>query len=516
MPAERDLVYVIDFGAQYTQLIARRIREANVYCEIVPHTATWAELRQRRPRGLVFSGGPASVYATGAPRCDPELLSGEVPVLGICYGMQLMAHVLGGRVGGGERREYGPARITVLQPEPLFSGLPREIDVWMSHGDRVDNPPPGYSVVAVTSGGVIAGMGDPRRRLYGVQFHPEVRHTPQGKEILANFLYRVCGCQGDWTPASFIEEQVSAIRQAVGGQRVVGALSGGVDSSVAAALVHRAVGDQLTCIFVDHGLLRKNEREEVDAAFRGSLGMKIITVSAPERFLDKLQGVVDPEQKRRIIGNEFVRVFEEEAARLGAAAGEAAFLLQGTLYPDVIESGTGTAAVIKTHHNVGGIPADLRLKLLEPLRWLFKDEVRQVGLELGLPEGIVWRQPFPGPGLAVRVLGEITAEKLAMVREADWILRQEIARAGLERSIWQYFAVLLPVRSVGVMGDDRTYAHPIVIRAVTSDDAMTADWARLSYDLLGRISSRIVNEVPGVNRVLYDITSKPPATIEWE
>ncbi len=433
-------------------------------------------------------------------------------MLGICYGMQLMAFLLGGRVGGGGRREYGPAQITVLSPEPLFSGLPRQMSVWMSHGDRVDDPPPGFGVAAITSGNVTAAMSDPQRRLYGVQFHPEVRHTPQGREILAHFLYLVCGCKGDWTPASFVEEQVAAIRQAVGEQRVVGALSGGVDSSVAAALVHRAVGDQLTCIFVDHGLLRKNEREEVEAAFRESLGMKIITVVTPERFLNKLHGIVDPEQKRRIIGNEFVRVFEEEASRLG----EAGILLQGTLYPDVIESGVGSAAVIKTHHNVGGIPADLKLRLLEPLRWLFKDEVRQVGLELGLPEGIVWRQPFPGPGLAVRVLGEITAEKLAMVREADWILRQEVAAAGQERSIWQYFAALLPVRSVGVMGDDRTYAHPIVIRAVTSEDAMTADWARLPYDLLERISSRIVNEVPGVNRVLYDITSKPPATIEWE
>jgi GMP synthase (glutamine-hydrolysing) len=508
---DRDLIYLIDFGAQYTQLIARRIREARVYCEIVPHTSTWAELKSHNPRGLVFSGGPASVYGDGAPRCDPDLLSGEVPVLGICYGMQLMAFLLGGRVGGGERREYGPARLVVDRPGLLFDGLPREIDVWMSHGDRVDSPPPGFEITA-TSGSVMAAMCDPQRRLYGVQFHPEVQHTPQGREILAHFLYRVCGCKGDWTPASFVEEQVAAIRQTVGSRRVVGALSGGVDSSVAVALVYRAIGDQLTCIFVDHGLLRKDERSQVESAFRENLGMRIITVVAPERFLNKLKNVDDPEQKRRIIGNEFVRVFEEEASRLG----EVDFLLQGTLYPDVIESGAGTAAVIKTHHNVGGIPADLKLKLLEPLRWLFKDEVRQVGLELGLPEGIVWRQPFPGPGLAVRVLGEITEERLTMVREADWILRQEVAGAGLERSIWQYFTVLLPVRSVGVMGDERTYAHPMVIRAVTSEDAMTADWARLPDDLLGRISSRIVNEVPGVNRVLYDITSKPPATIEWE
>ncbi len=512
MPTDRDLIYVIDFGAQYTQLIARRIREARVYCEIVPHTSTWAELRLHNPRGLVFSGGPASVYAAGAPRCDPDLLSGEVPVLGICYGMQLMAFLLGGRVGGGERREYGPARLAVHRPGLLFDGLPREIDVWMSHGDRVDSPPPGFEIAAATSGNVTAAMCDPQRQLYGVQFHPEVRHTPQGREILAHFLYRECGCKGDWTSASFVEEQVAAIRQTVGSRRVVGALSGGVDSSVAAALVYRAIGDQLTCIFVDHGLLRKDERSQVESAFRESLGMRIITVVAPERFLNKLKGVADPERKRRIIGHEFVRVFEEEASRLG----EVDFLLQGTLYPDVIESGAGSAAVIKTHHNVGGIPADLKLKLLEPLRWLFKDEVRQVGLELRLPEEIVWRQPFPGPGLAVRVPGEVTEERLAMVREADWILRQEVAGAGLERSIWQYFTVLLPVRSVGVMGDERTYAHPIVIRAVTSEDAMTADWARLPYDLLGRVSSRIVNEVPGVNRVLYDITSKPPATIEWE
>jgi len=509
---DRDLIYVVDFGAQYTQLIARRIREARVYCEIVPHTSTWAELRLHNPRGLVFSGGPASVYGDGAPRCDPDLLSGEVPVLGICYGMQLMAFLLGGRVGGGGRREYGPAHLVVHNPGLLFEGLPREIDVWMSHGDRVDSPPPGFEIAAATSGKVTAAMFDPQRQLYGVQFHPEVRHTPRGREILARFLYQVCGCRGDWTPASFVEEQVAAIRQTVGSRRVVGALSGGVDSSVAAALVYRAIGDQLICIFVDHGLLRKDERSQVESAFRESLGMRIITVVTPERFLNKLKDVADPEQKRRIIGNEFVRVFEEEALGLG----EIDFLLQGTLYPDVIESGAGTAAVIKTHHNVGGIPADLKLKLLEPLRWLFKDEVRQIGLELGLPEGIVWRQPFPGPGLAVRVLGEITEEKLAMVREADWILRQEVKDAGLERDIWQYFAALLPVRSVGVMGDARTYAHPIVIRAVTSEDAMTADWARLPYDLLGRIASRIVNEVPGVNRVLYDITSKPPATIEWE
>ncbi len=512
MPEKRDLIFVVDFGGQYTQLIARRIRELKVYCEIVPSTASWAELRKRSPRGLIFSGGPASVYAPGAPRCGSELLQGEIPVLGICYGMQLMAYLLGGKVSRGERREYGPARLTLLREDFLFRGLPREISVWMSHGDLVETPPPGFLIAATTDQTRVAAMFDPSRHLYGVQFHPEVHHTPQGREILAGFLYNVCGCRGDWTPASFITEQVEEIRRIVGKEKVIGALSGGVDSAVAATLAHKAVGDQLTCIFVDHGLLRKEERNEVEKTFRKELGIRTVVVDARKRFLEKLKGVGDPEEKRRVIGHEFIRVFEEEAARLG----EAGFLLQGTLYPDVIESGSQTAAVIKTHHNVGGLPADLKLRLLEPLRWLFKDEVRQVGLELGLPEAIIWRQPFPGPGLAVRILGEVTGEKLEVVQEADLIVRDEIRRAGLEREIWQFFAVLLPVRSVGVMGDERTYAHPIVIRAVTSEDAMTADWARLPSGVLARISSRIVNEVPGVNRVLYDITSKPPATIEWE
>jgi len=509
---ERELILVIDFGGQYTQLIARRIREASVFCEIVPHTAAWKELQEKRPLGLVLSGGPASVYAEGAPQCDPHIFRGEVPVLGICYGMQLMASLLKGIVRQGERREYGSAQVTILQQDAIFQGLPQEMPAWMSHGDLVESPPPGFSVAAASPGTPVAAMFDEKRRLFGVQFHPEVQHTPYGKNILQNFLYKTCGCQGDWTPASFIAGQIEQIRETVGGSKVVGALSGGVDSTVAATLVHRAVGDQLTCIFVDHGLLRKGEREEVEEAMREKLGVKMITIDARERFLTKLSGVTDPEKKRKIIGHEFIRIFEEEAARLG----ELGFLLQGTLYPDVIESGTPTAAVIKSHHNVGGLPADLKLRLLEPLRRLFKDEVRRVGLELGLPEDIVWRQPFPGPGLAVRVLGEITEEKLAMVREADYILRTEIKSAGLEREIWQYFAVLLPVKSVGVMGDERTYAHPIVIRAVTSEDAMTADWARLPHDLLGRIAGRIVGEVPGINRVLYDVTSKPPGTIEWE
>ena len=502
----------MDFGGQYTQLIARRIREANVYCEIVPHTAPWNELRSRGPRGIVLSGGPSSVYMAGAPQCDPELFGGEVPVLGICYGMQLMAHLLGGSVRRGTEREYGRALLTVIEPDLLFRGLPRETPVWMSHGDLVETPPPGFSVAATTAQTPVAAIIDPVRRLYGVQFHPEVHHTPEGRRILANFLYEICGCKGDWTPSSFISEQIAEIRRIVGDKKVVGALSGGVDSSVAATLVNRAIGDQLTCIFVDHGLLRKGEKEEVRETFTRKLGIKTIMVDARDRFLSRLAGITDPEEKRKVIGHEFIRVFEEEAARLGKFD----FLLQGTLYPDVIESGTKTAAVIKSHHNVGGIPEDLKLRLLEPLRWLFKDEVRQVGLELGLPEDVVWRQPFPGPGLAVRILGEVTEEKLNIVRESDWILREEIKNAGLERKIWQYFTVFLPVRSVGVMGDERTYAHPIVIRAVTSEDAMTADWAHLPYDVLGRISNRIVNEVPGVNRVLYDITSKPPGTIEWE
>jgi GMP synthase (glutamine-hydrolysing) len=509
---ERDLVLIVDFGAQYTQLIARRVREARVYCEIVPHTATWRELRQRHPKGLILSGGPASVYAPGAPRCDPKLVQGEVPVLGICYGMQLMTQLLGGKVMEGKQREYGPAELTPNPECPIFRGLPRRISVWMSHGDLVGTPPSGFLMAAATERTPAAAIYDPQRRLYGVQFHPEVHHTPQGKKILASFLRDICGCRSDWTPASFVAEQVARIRETVGGSQVVGALSGGVDSSVAATLVNRAVGSQLTCIFVDHGLLRKGEREEVEQNLGKKLGIRIITVDARERFLKKLAGVTDPEQKRKIIGREFIRVFEEEAGKLG----EMGFLLQGTLYPDVIESGTGSAAVIKSHHNVGGIPADLKLTLLEPLRWLFKDEVRGVGRELGLEPEVINRQPFPGPGLAVRVLGEITEEKLEMVRESDWILRQEVKQAGIEQDIWQFFTVVLPVKSVGVMGDGRTYAHPVVIRAVTSEDAMTADWARLPYDLLAKISSRIVNEVQGVNRVLYDITSKPPGTIEWE
>ncbi|MEW8958098.1 MAG: glutamine-hydrolyzing GMP synthase [Moorella sp. (in: firmicutes)] len=509
-PAE--IVLVLDFGGQYNQLIARRIREAGVYSEMIPFNTPLEEILARRPKGIVFSGGPASVYSPGAPRIDRALYESGIPILGICYGMQLMAHDLGGRVEAAEGREYGKTELEVTADDLLFNGLPRNMQCWMSHGDYISAPPPGFRVTARSAYTPVAAMSDPERRLYGVQFHPEVKHTPLGQEMLRRFLFQVCGCRGDWSVKSFIEEQVAAIRERVGDGRVLCALSGGVDSSVAAALVHRAVGDRLTCVFVNHGLLRQGEAEQVRETFGRAMRVNLIYVDASERFLAKLVGVTDPEEKRKIIGHEFIRVFEEEARKLGKVD----FLVQGTLYPDVIESGTETAAVIKSHHNVGGLPDDMELKLIEPLRLLFKDEVRRVGEELGLPEEIVWRQPFPGPGLAIRILGEVTPEKLAILRQADAIVTEEIRRAGLYREIWQSFAVLPSMKSVGVMGDERTYAYPIVVRAVTSDDAMTADWARLPYELLERISSRIVNEVRHVNRVVYDITSKPPATIEWE
>jgi GMP synthase (glutamine-hydrolysing) len=515
IPEQPDTVAVLDFGSQFAQLIARRVRELNVYSELLPHDTPMAELERRRVKAIILSGGPSSVYDSDAPRADPAVWSGRIPVLGICYGLQLMAHELGGEVAPSEKREYGPATVSVSVGNGLFSGIEREQPVWMSHGDSILRPPEGFHATAQTDSTPYAGLADPDRHLYGIQFHPEVVHTPIGREVLRNFVVDIAGIAPSWTAANLIDTTVAEIRARVGDGHVICALSGGVDSAVAATLVHRAIGDQLTCIYVDHGLMRKRESELLRVTFERDLGMKLVMVDARERFLARLAGVEDPEQKRRIIGDEFIRVFEEEAAKLG----QIDFLTQGTLYPDVIESKTSeskAAQKIKTHHNVGGLPADLRFKLIEPLRYLFKDEVRRVGSELGLPEAMVQRQPFPGPGLAIRILGEVTAERLDTLREADWIVIDEIKAAGLYRSLWQSFAILTPVRSVGVMGDGRTYANVVAIRAVTSDDGMTADWARLPYELLAKISSRIVNEVRGVNRVVYDISSKPPATIEWE
>jgi GMP synthase (glutamine-hydrolysing) len=511
-----DTVLVVDFGAQYAQLIARRVREAHVYSEIVPHTITAEELLARRPRGVIFSGGPASVHAEGAPSIDPAIYEAGVPVLGICYGGQLLARDLGGEVAKTGRGEYGRTDLTVADRGVLFGvDVPTDQVVWMSHFDTITRAPDGFAVLASTPTTPAAAFESPERGFYGVQFHPEVVHTPQGQELLKRFLYDACGCRPTWTMTSIIEQQVDAIRAQVGTGRAICGLSGGVDSAVAAALVHKAIGSQLTCVFVDTGLMRKDEGEQVVETFRRSFGIELIHVRAADRFFERLEGVVDPEDKRKAIGELFIRIFEDSAGGIE----DATFLVQGTLYPDVIESGGGhggQAATIKSHHNVGGLPEDMAFELVEPLRALFKDEVRKVGEELGLPEEIVWRQPFPGPGLGVRIIGEVTPEKVAILQHADFIVREELRKAGLERRIWQSFAVLPDIRTVGVMGDERTYGHPIVVRAVTSEDAMTADWARLPYEVLDAISSRVIAEVPGVNRVAYDITSKPPGTIEWE
>ncbi|MGD0110738.1 MAG: glutamine-hydrolyzing GMP synthase [Armatimonadota bacterium] len=506
-----ELVIVLDFGAQYNQLIARRIRECHVYCEILPSDTPTAEILARKPKGIVFSGGPSSVYEEGAPLCDPALFDAGIPILGICYGMQLMAKVLGGEVRGGQHREYGKTELTVLDDGDLFQGLNPRLIAWMSHGDRVERVPTGFVPTARTAS-VCAAMSDRSRKLFGVQFHPEVVHTPWGIEVFRSFLYQQCGCRELWTTESVVTEAVRTIREQVNGGKVACALSGGVDSAVTAALVHRAVGEQLTCIFMDHGFLRKGEAEQVVETFGSHFKINLIHAQVQERFLKRLSGVADPEDKRRIIGEEYAAVLEEGARSLG----DVQFLAQGTLYPDVIESGTRQAARIKTHHNVGGLPETLKLQLVEPVRYLFKDEVRAVGEELGLPGDIVWRHPFPGPGLAIRMLGEVTPAGLHTLREADAIIIEEIREAGLYRRLFQVFAVLAPVKSVGVMGDQRTYASTIILRAVVSEDAMTADFADLPYEVLSRISTRVTNEVPGVNRVVYDISSKPPATIEWE
>lgn len=510
---KNELVLVIDFGGQYNQLIARRVREANVYCEVIPYNASIDKIKSMNPKGIIFTGGPASVLDPKAPFCDKDIFNLGIPILGICYGMQLMGVMLGGNVAKAENREYGKININLNTSNDLFKDVDSDTTCWMSHTYHVSGLPEGFKIIAGSDNCPTAAMENRDKKLYAVQFHPEVEHTPRGREILNNFLFNICKCAGDWKMSSYAEESIKAIRDKIGNQKVLCALSGGVDSSVAAVLIHKAVGKQLTCIFVDHGFLRKNEGDQVEEVFRKQFDINLIRVNVQDRFRGKLEGISDPETKRKIIGEEFIRVFEDEAKKIGRVD----FLVQGTIYPDVIESGVGDAAVIKSHHNVGGLPDYVDFKeIIEPLRNLFKDEVRKMGLELGIPENLVWRQPFPGPGLAIRIIGDITPEKLEILRDSDHIFREEIANAGLDRKINQYFTVLTGMRSVGVMGDERTYDYTLALRAVTTTDFMTADWARIPFELLEKISNRIVNEVKHINRIVYDITSKPPSTIEWE